>query len=177
VVGTVAATVVLVLVVLGVLVSSRTSRLASENLLSAAHDEAGLRAVITAYPRSDAAADAMLLLAASLRNSGKMEESDALYSRFSESFPRHPLAVSGALGRAASARVAGKTDLALSAYQQAAAAYPQSYGAPFALFSQARLLAQQGKGEEAKRVIQTLGSSYPNSISAQAAGVGGQLTR
>ncbi len=177
VVGTVAAALALVLVVLGVLVSSRASRLASENLLSAAHDEASLRAVITAYPRSDAAADAMLLLAASVRDSGKMEESDALYSRFSESFPRHPLAVSGALGRAANARIAGKTDLALSAYQQAAAAFPQSYGAPFALFSQARLLAQQGKGEEAKRVIQTLGSSYPNSISAQASGVGTQLTR
>jgi len=177
VVGTVAAAVALVLVVLGVLVSSRASRLASENLLSSAQDEAGLREVITAYPRSDAAADAMLLLAASVRDSGKMEESDALYSRFSESFPRHPLAVSGALGRAANARIAGKTDLALSAYQQAAAAYPQSYGAPFALFSQARLLAQQGKGEEAKRVLQTLGSSYPNSISAQASGVGTQLTR
>ena len=177
VVGTVAAAVALVLVVLGVLVSSRASRLASENLLSSAQDEAGLRAVITAYPRSDAAADAMLLLAASLRESGKMEESDDLYSRFSESFSRHPMADSGALGRAANARVAGKTDLALSAYQQAAAAYPQSYGAPFALFSQARLLAQQGKGEEAKRVIQTLGSSYPSSISAQAAGVGAQIPR
>jgi TolA-binding protein len=100
-----------------------------------------------------------------------MEESDALYSRFAESFSSSPLAVSAPLGRAYNARVAGKSGDALNSYQQAAAAYSQSYGAPFALFSQARLLAQDGKMEEANRVLQTLGAQYPNSVSAQATGI------
>lgn len=173
--GGIAGLSVLVLVILGILVVNRSSRLASENLLSSATDEAGWNEVFSKYPRTPAAADAMLLLAASLRDAGRIDESDALYSRFSETYPSSPLAVSGLLGRASNARVAGKAADALNYCQQAAAAFPQSYGAPFALLSQARLLAQQGKMEDARRVIQSLGSQYPLSLSAQAAGVRPQL--
>jgi len=168
--GGIAAVCAVALVALGVGVSSRANRIASETLFSNATDEAGWNEVISRYPRSAAAADAMLLLAASLRDAGKLEESDAAYSRFVESFPNSPLAISGLLGRASNARVAGKTDQAISLYQQAAA-YPQSYGAPFAIFSQARLLAQQGKTDEVRALLQTLASTYPASVSAQAAGV------
>jgi TolA-binding protein len=114
----------------------------------------------------------MLLTAAALRDQGKFDESDALYSRFTETFPRNPIAVSGILGRASNARVSGHADAAVSSYQQAAAAFPQSYGAPFALLSEARLLAQLGKTDEAKRVIQALASQYSGSVSIQALGVG-----
>lgn len=169
--GGIAGLVVLCLIILGTLAVKRSTRLASENLLSGATNEAGWNEVISKYPGTPAAADAMLLLASSLRDAGKIDESDALYSRFAETFRSSPLAVSGLLGRASNARVAGKLGDALNAYQQAAAAYPQSYGAPFALFSQARILAQQGKMEDARRVIQSLGTQYPLSLSAQAAGV------
>jgi tetratricopeptide (TPR) repeat protein len=169
--GGIAGLVVLCLIILGTLAVNRSTRLASENLLSGATNEAGWNEVISKYPGTPAAADAMLLLASSLRDAGKIDESDALYSRFAETFRSSPLAVSGLLGRASNARVAGKLGDALNAYQQAAAAYPQSYGAPFALFSQARILAQQGKMEDARRVIQSLGTQYPLSLSAQAAGV------
>lgn len=169
--GGAAALVVVLAVVLGVLARNHANRIASETLLCGATDAAGWNEVISRYPRSAAACDAMLLLAASLRDAGKIEESDALYSRFTETFPLSPLAVSGMLGRASNARVTGQPDQALSAYQQATTAYPQSYGAPFALFSAARLLSQQGKTEEVKRVLQTLGATYPASASAQAAGV------
>ncbi len=170
-IGSIVGLTVLVLIVLGVLAVNRSTQVASETLLSGATGEVGWNAVISKYPGTPAAADAMLLLAATLRDAGKMEESDALYSRFAESFSSSPLAVSAPLGRAYNARVAGKSGDALNSYQQAAAAYSQSYGAPFALFSQARLLAQDGKMEEANRVLQTLGAQYPNSVSAQAAGI------
>jgi TolA-binding protein len=150
--GSLAAAVVIVLVALGVLASNRN-------------------AVISRYPRTPAAADAMLLLAASLRNDGKLEDSDALYSRFAETFPQNQLAVSALLGRASTARVAGKPEAAFSAYQQAANAYPGSYGAPFALFCQARMLTQDGRGDEAKRILEVLGTQYAASVSATAAGV------
>lgn len=173
--GAIVGLTVLVLIILSILVVNRSARLASENLLSGATDETSWNEVISKYPRTPAAADAMLLVAASLRDAGKIDESDALYSRFAETYPSSPLAVSGLLGRASNARVAGKAADALNSYQQAAAAFPQSYGAPFALFSQARILAQQGKMEDARRVIQSLGSQYPLSLSAQAVGVRPQL--
>jgi TolA-binding protein len=167
------AVIVILLLVLGVIASNRSNTISSETLLDQAANDTGLNAVIEKYPKSPAAADAMLLLAASLRDAGKLEESDALYSRFAETYPRSPIAVSALIGRASNARAAGKIDAALNAYQQASAGFPQSYGAPFALFSQARLLAQEGKMEEAKRVIQALGSQYTYSVSAQAAGASG----
>jgi len=174
VLGGIAALVVVFLITLGVMASSHAARIASETLLSGATDEAGWRLVIAKYPHTPASADAMLLLAASLRDSGKQEESDELYSRFAETFPSSPIAVSGLLGRAANARVSNHPDQALSAYQQAAAAFPQSYGAPFALFSELQLLAQQGKSEEAKRVLQSLVSQYAGSSAAQNFGGGQQ---
>ena len=54
---------VLILIVLGTLAVNRSSRLASENLLSNATTESGWNEVISKYPRTPAAADAMLLLA------------------------------------------------------------------------------------------------------------------
>jgi len=170
VIGVIAGMGILGLVILGVIASNRATVLASESLLAAATNDAGWNEVISRYPKTPAAADAMLLLAASLRDAGKLEESNNLYSRFAETFPQSPLAVSGQLGRASNARLAGNLDQALAAYQQASAAYPQSYGAPFALFSSIRLLAQQGKMDDAKRLLQSLGSQYAASVSAQAAG-------
>ncbi len=164
---------VLGLVVIGVVLSHHASILASETLLSNATNDEGLRAVISKYPNSPAGADAMLLLAASLRDSGKFAESDELYSRFTETFPTSSLGVSGLLGRAANARLANNTDAALNNYQQAAAAYPQSYGAPFALYSEIQLLLQSGKSEDAKKILQTLMSQYAGSPTAQVFG-GGQ---
>ena len=154
--GGIAGAVLLGLIVLGVTASRKASAIASRDALAAATDGAGWNKVLSSYPDSPAAADAMLLLAASLRDEGKLEESDSLYSRLAEAFPRSPIAVSALIGRASNARVAGKTSEALNDYQQAAAAYPQSYGAPFAILSQIRLLAQDGKSEDARRLLQAL---------------------
>jgi len=175
--GGIATVILIALIALGVLAANRSARIASETLLSGATNEAAWNEVISKYPKTPAAADAMLLLAASLRDAGKIEESDSLYSRFTETYPASSLAVSGLIGRASNARVAGKTGDALNSYQQAAAAYPQSYGAPFSIFSQARFLAQQGRMDDARRVIQSLGTQYPNSVAAQAAGIAAQLPR
>lgn len=171
VIGSISAVIILGVILLGIVASRRANEIASENALAAATDAAGWNTVISKYSGTPAAADAMLLLAASLRDAGKIDESDTLYSRFAESFPRSPLAISGLLGRASNARVAGKTASALEDYQQAAAGFPQSYGAPFSLLSQARLLAQEGRMDDARRVVQALGTQYPSSLSALAAGV------
>jgi tetratricopeptide (TPR) repeat protein len=157
----------LALIAISVMVSMRATRLASEAMLSEAKGAEGWRNVIAKYPRTPAGADAMLLLAASLRQEGRFQESDDLYSRFAESFPNSTLLISGLLGRAANARASNHPDIAISSYQQAAAAFSQSYGASFALFSELQLLTQQGKSDEAKKVLQSLISQYPTSASAQ----------
>ncbi len=167
VIGGIFSFLVIVLIAIGIMVSMRTTRLASETMLSEATGADGWSTVIAKYPRTPAGADAMLLLAASLRQEGKFQESDDLYSRFAESFPNSTLQVSGLLGRAANARASNHPEIAISTYQQAAAAFSQSYGASFALFSELQLLAQQGKSEEAKKVLQSLISQYPASASAQ----------
>jgi tetratricopeptide (TPR) repeat protein len=167
VLGSIGGACVLIFIVLALMISNRNTQRGSETALSNAANEADWSALISKYPRTPAAADAMLLLAASLRNSGKLEESDALYSRFTETFPKYSLAVSGLIGRASNARVSNHADLAVSYYQQAASGFPQSYGAPFALFNNAGLLAQQGKIEEAKRIFQTLATQYSGSVIAQ----------
>lgn len=171
VIGGAAAVVILGAVVLGVFTSRQATRIASECALAAATDATGWNGVISKYPDSPAAADATLLLAASLRDAGKLDESDAVYSRFAESFGRTSLGVSGLLGRASNARITGKTDDAINDYQQASSGFPQSYGAPFALTCQFRLLAQDGKKDEAQRILQTLGTQYPFSASALSLGL------
>lgn len=171
------AVVAIVLIVLGVMASSHAARIASETLLSEATDDAGIQAVIDKYPHSPAAGNAMLLIAASLRDHGKIDASNELYSRFAESFPNSTIVVSGLIGRASNARVSNHPDQALSSYQQAAAAFPQSYGAPFALFSQVQLLAQSGKTDDAKKILQTLLTQYPGSAAAQAFGGGTSASR
>ena len=79
VIGAIAGVVILGLITLGVIASNRTTTLASESLLARADNEAGWNEVISRYPKTPAAADAMLLLAASLRDAGKLEESNNLY--------------------------------------------------------------------------------------------------
>ena len=174
VLGGVAALLVVIFGGLAYVLSERATASASEALLAGAADDAALNEVIARYPRTPTAADAMLLLAASLRDQRKFDESDALYSRFAEMFPQSQLAVSGLLGRASNARVAGKPETAFNDYQQAEASFAGSYGAPFALFCQARMLSQDGKTEEARRVLQALGSQYSGSVAAMAAGVAQQ---
>jgi len=167
VVGAAAALLLIALVALGVIISIHSTRVASETLFANATDEAGWNDVIAKYPHTPAAADSMLLLAAALRDAGKLEESNEMYSHFAESFPNGTLAVSGLLGRAGNERVANHPDNAVSSYQEAAAQYASSYGAPFALYNELQILAQQGKTEEAHRVLTALTSQYPGSVVAQ----------
>jgi TolA-binding protein len=172
VIGGIVSVIVIVLIVIGVTAANRASQIASETLLSNAINDEGFQEVIAKYPHSPAAGNAMLLLAASLRDAGKYDQSDELYSRFAESFPNSPIVVSGLIGRASNERVSHHLDQAISTYQEAAAANSQSYGAPFALFSEIQLLAQSGKSDEAKKVLQVLVTQYPSSVAAQAFGGG-----
>lgn len=148
----------------GILLLRRSHRIAAENLLSQSTDISGWQKVIINYPRSGAAADATLLIAAAQREAHEIASSNKSYAEFLEKFPHHPLAISAMIGRALNDDIAGHTDQALDELQQASVAYPKSYGAPFALWMRARFLARIGKLEDTKKTIQMISTQYPDSF-------------
>ncbi len=154
----------LLLAIGGLLLLRRSHRLASEELLSKSTTIEDWQKVITSYPSSGAAADAMLLKAAAQRQAHDLPASNNTYAQFLEKFPHHPLAVSAMIGRALNDDLIGHSDQALNELQQASVAYPQSYGAPFALWMRARLLTRLGKMEDSKKTLQMISTQYPDSF-------------
>ena len=148
----------------GFLLLGRSRRIASENLFSQSSNMLGWKKVVSSYPRSGAAANAMLLIAAAQREEHDLAASNKTYTQFLEKFPHHPLAITAMIGHALNADAAGNSRQALDQLQQASVAYPKSYGAPFALWMRARILARTGQPEEAKKMIQTISSQYPDSF-------------
>ena len=148
----------------GILLLRHSRRLASESLLAQSADITSWQKVISSYPGSGAAANAMLLIAATQRQAHDVPASNNTYAQFLEKFPHHPLAISAMIGRALNDDVAGHSDQALDELQQASVAYPQSYGAPFALWMRARLLTRMGKTEDSKKTLQMISTQYPDSF-------------
>ncbi|MCX6958215.1 MAG: tetratricopeptide repeat protein [Verrucomicrobiae bacterium] len=148
----------------GILLLRHSRRLASESLLAQSADITSWQKVISSYPGSGAAANAMLLIAATQRQAHDVPASNNTYAQFLEKFPHHPLAISAMIGRALNDDVAGHSDQALDELQQASVAYPQSYGAPFALWMRARLLTRMGKTEDSKKTMQMISTQYPDSF-------------
>ena len=166
VIGIIALVALFVFTVGGVLIFQRSRRIAAEALFSESSNLTEWQNVITRYPRSGAAANALLLVAAAERQAHEIDRSSATYSQFLEKFPRSPLAISALLGRAFNDDAAGHPEQALDELQQAAVAYPKSYGAPFALWMRAGILARLGKTEEVTRTLQMISSQYPTSVVA-----------
>lgn len=148
----------------GFLLWQRSERLAANGLLSSATDVAGWQAVVSRYPHSGAAADALLLIAGAQATNHQCDDANKTYAQFLKTFSHHPLAVSAYLGMAMNEDSMGHPEKALAAFQQAVAMYPRSYAAPEALMLQARLLARLGKKEEAKRLLQMIATQYPDSL-------------
>ncbi len=148
----------------GLLLIGRSHRIASENLFSQSSNIVGWEKVVSSYPRSGAAASAMLLIAEAQREAHNLDQANATYAQFLKKFPHHPLAISAMIGHALNEDLAGHPDQALDLLQQASVAYPKSYGAPFALWMRARILARLGKMEESKKTLQLISTQYPDSF-------------
>ena len=151
-------------ITLGTLLVRRSQRITSNALFTDATEIVGWQKVVDRYPHSEAAANALLLIAAAQRQEHHLDVSNTTYTAFLKKFPQHPLAISALLGKAANQECADQADQSLDTYQQAALVYSKSYAAPFALLNRARLLALLGKTDEAKRAVQLISSQYPNSI-------------
>ena len=147
------------------LVAICRARQAAAALFANASTVEQLQAVIFRHPRSDAAASALLLLAAEQRHLGRLEESSVTYQRFLAVFPKHPLAPIAALGKAENTLVSGYLPAGIAELQALTAKYPTSFVVPFSLYAQAELLTTQpGRMPEARERLQDLVLKFPDSI-------------
>lgn len=148
----------------GILFWKRLERLDAENLLSHASSIEQWRVLVDRYPRSQASANALLLIAGAQSQKKQWEASCKTYREFLKYFPHHPLAISSYIGIAMNKDATGNSQEALSALQQAVAGYPKAYGAPEALLFEAKIMTRLGKKEEANRLLQTIMTQYPDSL-------------
>lgn len=141
----------------------------SQQLLAGAKGADDYRAVVAKYPKSMAAASALLLLADDLRSAGKFDDSSAQLRTFIANFPKHPL-VSGAwTSLAGNQEAQGKNDEALETYRKVTSSFPTSFSAPIALLGQARLLQGQGKADDARRIYEQVIQQYQGTAFGQEA--------
>jgi TolA-binding protein len=149
-------------------VRKRTNTSAQE-LFATASTPDGFRKVIAEYAGTIAAGNAHLMLAAKLREEGKLDESTATLRSFADKYPTHPLLSGAWTSIAANLEAQGKADEALSTYQKVTTSYPNTFSAPAALMAQARLLEAKGKTEEARRIYEQVMTQYQENVVAQQA--------
>lgn len=150
-------------------------REASQKLLAEASDIAAFQAVVEKYPKSPAAADALLRIAAAEREAGDLAKSTAAFQQFLDRFPDHSLAGGALLGIGQNQDAAGDADAAVATYQQVVTRYPQSYAAPFAAYSEAEILLRRFQRDEARRSYNMVVTQFPQSPAARMASA--QLSR
>lgn len=152
------------------IVNTHNSRLAAEALLARSTDQAGWQEVVAKYPKTPSAAAAYFLLAESLREEGKVDESTATYERFLAGFPKHPLTGGAKLGLAENLFLTGKSTEGVAELQSLVSSESASYAAPFALLIEGRVAAREGKLADARKIFSGLVSEYPQSLAARVAG-------
>ncbi|QQY09168.1 MAG: hypothetical protein JMM76_00315 [Candidatus Xiphinematobacter sp.] len=138
---------------------------AAEALLANASTVEQLQTVHSRYPRSGAAASALLLLAGEQRRLGRLKESSVTYQKFLAAFPKHSLAPVAALGVAENALASGCFPDGIDRLQALAAKYPVSFVVPFSLYTRAELLTTQaGRIPEARELLRNLTLWFPDSV-------------
>lgn len=171
----------LVLLVVGILATItwfiyfNVQREASQRLLAEASGIAAFQAVVEKYPKSPAAADALMRIAAGEREAGDLAKSSSAFGVFLERFPDHSLAGGALLGIGQNQDAAGEADAAIATYQQVVTRYPQSYAAPFAAYSEAEILLRRFQRDEARRSYNMIVTQFPQSPAARMASA--QLSR
>lgn len=138
-------------------------RVNSEKALAAAKTAEDYKKVADEYPKSAAAADALLLLADKLRADGKLDESNTALKSFIERFPKHDLISGAYTSLAANQEAQNKLDDALLSYKKVTTNYPTSFSAPSAYIAQGRILEQQGKLDDARHAYETVMTQFAES--------------
>ena len=142
----------------------------AEDAYAEADSVEGWQKVIRDFPSSVAAGNSYLRIGETLRDAGKLPDSDAAYGAFVHQFPKHPLLVAGYMGLAANAEIENHPDKSLEAYKGVADQFRNSYLAPMALFQQARLTEAKGDLKQARELFESVVRRYPESVFSSEAG-------
>lgn len=140
-----------------------SSKAAARRMLALAGSPEALQEIVNAHPRSNPAADALMLLAADRRSAGDLDGSTAAFREFLEKFPDHQLAGGALLGIGQNHEASGEQSIATTTYQQVLTQYPNSYAAPFAAYAEAEILLRDFQRGEAVKRYNMIVSQFPRS--------------
>ena len=115
------------------------------------------------YPKTDAAALALLQAAAAFFTEGKYAEAKTQFDRFLREYPQNPLRGQALLGIAASLGAQGKAAEATAAYDDLIKRHPTEPVVPRAKFALARLYEAQRRTDDAMKLYEELLRTESNS--------------
>jgi predicted negative regulator of RcsB-dependent stress response len=117
--------------------------------------------VATDYPKTTAAARALLLAAGSLFTEGKYTEAKAQFDRFTRDYGDNPLMSEALLGSAACLDAMSKTNEALVAYNDLVRRHPSENVVSQARFALGRLYEAQNDPEKARAQFEEVARANP----------------
>ncbi len=117
--------------------------------------------VATDYPKTSAAARAVLMAAGSLFAEGKYTEAKTQFDRFAREYGNSPLMAQALLGSAACLDALGKTNEATTAYNNLIRQYPGENVVSQARFALGRLYQAQNDPEKARAQFEEVARANP----------------
>ncbi len=127
--------------------------------------------VAATYPKSSAAARAVLLAGATLFTEGKYDQAKAQFEKFVREYREPTFMGEALLGVAACLDAQNKTDEAIRAYKDLTEHHSGDPAVPQAKFALARLYEAQGKPEMARTLFEDVARSEPYSSIGSEAGM------
>ena len=143
----------------------------ADTALMHAQSAEDLQAIVDDYASTPSEPFALMALAREKFNSGKIDEAEALYTKFTQKHGSHELASQAELNLVSCKEAKGQQDEASRLYGEFAKGNEGSYLVPSAMMSQARCLETLGKLDEAQVVYEDILSSFPESSWARLADI------
>jgi tetratricopeptide (TPR) repeat protein len=144
---------------------AEAKELEAQKILNSAQDEQQMLSLVESYPQTDAASQALLLMAFreyTQQSWPKMREFyQKLYDR--DSARRPDWAAAALYGIGVTYEAEKNWDKALEAYGMLSREYPKSYKAPEAMLASARVHEWMGDLEKARQIYENALTTYPES--------------
>lgn len=144
---------------------AEATELSAQSMLIEAPNEAALEIVVSRYPQSDAAIQALMLLGYRKFSQSDWKGSRENYQQvYEKASARHPdLAASGLFGVGASYEAEKNYDKSLESYAQLVRQFPNSFKVVEAKLGEARVLELKNDSAKALKAYENIIVSYPRS--------------
>jgi TolA-binding protein len=139
--------------------AENTKALAAMEQFSTAETAEEWQAVVTEFPKTPAAALAMIKIANQAQGEKRFTDASATYREFLTQFPKHPIAPAAQFALGRSYQASGQTDQAVQIFESILSAKPQHPFFGGASVSLAEILISRNENERAKQILTTLFSN------------------